>query len=144
MILSGQCILSCPNGYYTYTSASSNLSLCVSCASRINNCGTCQYSTTDATAMNCTECIAPFVLAPDGSKCVSACVELNYGGQVYAVSDTNSKYCKACIPGCEICTSQRCFKCHVPMVLFYGTTSAAQCLPACPTGTYQTPTYECH
>lgn len=91
----GNCLSSCPFGYYSAINTSS----CLLCS---QSCLECAYSPT-----NCTQCVSGLYLNSNGTtfQCVSSCPS-------YFYPDVVNQICLACVSPCLLCyTSSRCISC---------------------------------
>lgn len=131
-LMSGSCIGSCINGYYT------NNNVCVLCSSVIPNCAVCSYNTATS-VIKCTTCVSPYLLSSDNSSCIQSCSSLNTASTLYTLNPTNNT-CMACIQYCDVCISSTCYSCQ-PNYLLRNITVNNSIIQlcdtaACPTGTY--------
>ena len=124
----GQCLASCPNGYWEDTS----INECMPCWSGSGptffTCATCS----GGAYTNCKSCNAPAFLYPDSEgECRTPCPDGFWG-------DTSSRTCKPCWSSasspftCKTCTtgsSSSCTSCNVGSFLYGG-----ECLVSCPDG----------
>ena len=131
-LMSGTCISSCINGYYT------NNNICILCNTMIANCALCDYTAATNT-VKCNTCMSQYLLSPENSSCIQSCSSLNTATTLYILNSANNA-CIACIQYCDVCILGTCYSCQPNYILRNLTTTnptTQQCdTSACPLNTY--------
>lgn len=109
---SGNCIKTCPTGYF----GNSAINTCDSCNSACSSCA-------GGLITQCGGCNDGYLLS--GNTCVPGCISGKY---------LNSGKCLNCSTSCQTCNDgSSCASCSVNLFL----TPTAQCSPTCPDGYYK-------
>lgn len=121
----GQCVSSCPSGYYP-----ANYKLCTPCPSP---CETCTITPANVSQILCSTCLISTGLYYYNNTCINStsCPNTTYP---YTDPDTQQRICKSCENNCTECTQDgsTCTRCMLPYYLY---NSSCVLQAACPSGT---------